>query len=216
MKKLKNIINEESEIEEKYRRENEALKSSQKLHESLSDHYKNFTEDHIDNIKKYTDDSYGINSYLWKKHKGEEITEEDKHYALKHSSPKIEKMDSALKAHKTPYDLEVHSGTDHDPRELKNSEGIMHHPAYLSTSLMHNKATDFAGVGKDGNKHVLSINVPKGSHGAYVENHSYSPNEREFIIPRDSKLKHISTDVETRKHSIYGHIKIHTHNMDLV
>ena len=52
---------------------------------------------------------------------------------------------------------------------------------YVSTTIQQNRGFD--------KTTKISINVPKGSKGAYVEDLSEFPNEKEFLLSRDSKFQ---------------------------
>ena len=97
-----------------------------------------------------------------------------------------------------------------------NSEKIVHHPAYLSASLGYRVARGFSQTGEKGDRHVLAINIPKGSHGAYIGEHSFSSDEKEFLLPRGSNLKYNKTEESKYEHPSFGMLKVHTHHMDLV
>jgi hypothetical protein len=187
--------------------------ATQPLHDELSKHYK--IDQHFDisrPIKDYTDDSYGVNNHLWKRHKKLKMNEEEKSY-----KQNIPKLDEAMERFKTPKSFTVHSGINYDPTETKNSENVVHHPAYLSTSIRKDTAMGFGDLQKGNIKHILSINVPKGHKGVYVGDHSELPGEREFILPRGTNLKHEKTTIEKHKHLIYKDgIEIHTHHMSIV
>jgi hypothetical protein len=203
---------------------------TEKIHNKLTKHYNfNSEEDdfHKNHIEKYTNDSSGVNHYLWMKYKGN-ITPENKDElefnAFKDSSPHMKHLDKALTRFKTPMDIKVHSGTYFDPRHQQDKNGIVHHPAYLSASLLHQQALYFAPSIKPEKtkdfiplkeKHVLTIHVPKGSRGAYVSHISYSPAEREFILPRGSNLKYNHTETVKESNPYDGNINIHTHHMTL-
>jgi hypothetical protein len=67
---------------------------------------------------------------------------------------------------------------------------------------------------RDFHHHILKIHVPKGQHGAYTAHHSYYPDEREYILPRGTKL-HIhhkaSTEMRHEEDSRNGK-KEHEHH----
>lgn len=66
------------------------------------------------------------------------------------------------------------------------SGAIISDPAFLSTSITQSVAQDFA----SSHNYILKINVPKGKgRGAYVHSISSHPNENEFLMPRNTKLK---------------------------
>jgi hypothetical protein len=109
----------------------------------------------------------------------------------------IENLKSALVKHKTNEDMTVSSGIKVSPDSFRKEgdEGPikMTMPAFTSTSLAVHVARDFAKpVRKEGessgDEHVVHIDVPKGSHGAYVAHHSAIPEEHEFILHPGARL----------------------------
>jgi hypothetical protein len=208
MKPLKQIINE---IDNKDQR-----KRTNAMHKIMRDHY-NYekTTTHRESIYNYNDSNQSklMNGYLWEKHKNPEGFSQNES-----AETNIRNLDSAINSHKTPHKLAVYSGTVHDPRELKNSEGIMHHPAYLSTSIDESVGNSFAHRNKTSDKginhtHILKIHVPKGHPGAYVPATGLDLNyEKEFILPRGTNLKHI----KKTKEDISNNSKIFTHHMKVV
>ena len=62
------------------------------------------------------------------------------------------------------------------------SNGMQNRPAYISHL-----------------RHVISIHVLKGKSGIYIPRYSFSPEEREFILPRNSALK-INKEPQTEVH----------------
>jgi len=193
---------------DKIKKDNEGTQAE---HESLSKHYTLEGHQNSHHLRNYTDGSYSINSHLWKQHKGKPSTKTELHDA--ESVPHIDKI---LDSYKTPNKMKVYSGTIHDPQKAKDENNIVHHPAYLSTSIKRTTAEGFADIQKGQKKHVLSISVPKGSKGMYIGDHSFNKDEREFLLPRNSKLKHIKTDVHEEEHPIYGKINMHVHHMELL
>lgn len=116
-------------------------------------------------------------------------------------------LDSALNKVKTPESLVVYTGTDNNHSKVLRDHEIVHHPAYLSTSIDKTIATSFAKA-KLGD--VIKIHVPEGHPGLYAMNMSSYPHEREFVLPRNMKLKidHSKRqvmNVEFAKHKIYLH-----------
>jgi len=171
-------------------------------HKKLAEHYNNYSDDHKTILNDYGEESSSMNSTLWSRHQGRPY-EMGENYHKKD----FETMDSAMEAHKTPPEMMVHSGTIHDPRKMKNSEGIVHHPAYMSTSLDPHVAHTFAykqAINEDSNDmHTLHIKVPAGSKGAYAGHlggiHHIS--EKEFVLPKGSNLKYHRTDVDYGGHT---------------
>jgi len=189
MKSFKTIV--ESNFK-KNREEDES--SIQHLHSSLRDHYHTFESHHLGEIHDYTLGSYGVNSYQWDKHVGYQNTPS---YSMLYDE-KTKQLDAALNHYKTPHKLTLYSGMKLDPRKRMDN-GVLYHPAYLSTSLSKSIGKKFGYIGPNTEgasvHHVLNIKVPKGHPGAYVEHVSLNKREHEFILPRGLKLKHIKTDV---------------------
>lgn len=100
--------------------------------------------------------------------------------------PLVDRLDDALKIKKTPRPLIVYSGTNEEHAQiLRNNDEVLH-PGYISTSIDPKKAVSFA-TGKSGD--VLKIHVPAGHAGLYTGEMSSIPSEREFIMPRGTKLR---------------------------
>jgi hypothetical protein len=184
------------------------------LNNKLIKHYKDYNDDDKKVIANYTDCSRYLNSYHWNKSRGEN----------KKNVPELEnttgQLDDALDAHRTPHKLSVYSGTKDDPRKNMDKDGIVNHPAYLSTSIDNNVAQGFSSSHAKNDKifeerHVLKINIPKNHPGGYVAQHSSHPEENEFILPRNTKLKYRGT--VTHKGEDTGRdMDIHEHNMDVI
>ena len=187
------------------------------LHKEISPHYK-FNKDEKQYLNNYSLGS-SINSYLWDKHKGTVVKDRNS----KNNDLYTKKMDEVIKNHKTPRDFTVYSGTKHDPTKLKNSEGIVHHPAYISTSLKKDTAIDFASNhqthDEEGNihNHILKIHVPKGHSGAYIANISKMKGEKEFLLPRGLNMKITGYHNEKYPRGNSGKNNIyHIHHMEIV
>ncbi len=215
MKKLKEILSELVTVDQFIKDNKKALEDTQPLHDSLNKHYSKFSEVHKEHLRKYSDSSYGINNMLWKQYKNEPLTANDKIELNDLESPKVEHIDSAIAKHKTPHELTLHAGIKYDPRKKMNAEKIVHHPAYLSTSLSHRIARGFSNTSTMKDRHVLSIKVPKGHPGAYIGEHSYSSDEREFLLPKGLNLKYTGTESSEYDHPT-GRLKVHTHHMEIV
>lgn len=171
-------------------------------HKDLVKHYSGFTPDHKKAIKEYTRTSINLNKTLLSEHKGFDHKgnphDEEDH---KRYMPQIKKLDSAMKKHKTPEDMHVYTGLGYSPAQYKSKDHNgtdpikVHHPAFTSTSISRKEANTFAESSphheNDSMKdhvHMMKIHVPKGSHGAYVDHHSSNDGEKEFMLPRNSKL----------------------------
>jgi len=167
-------------------------------------------KNHLYNFKM---SSYNVNNYHWEKHKGKgehDATEEKK---TKH-------LDAAINNNKTPEPLTVYSGIGYDPRKRMNKDGVVHHPAYLSTSLERESAKTFAAKNstidhenKTIHRHMLQIDVPQGHPSALVPHNTF---EKELVLPRGMNLRHKKTDTNETT-SPYGEKLIHyTHHMEIV
>jgi hypothetical protein len=207
-----------------------------KIAEPLTNHY-NFGPtnslkrgEDMKAIKSYTSSSRDTNMFLHDHHYNNNGKRFEPVEAHKDTIPhQIKKLDNALAKHQTPKPITVFSGIKHDPRTKMDANKIVHHPAYLSTSINHHQAEGF-GLNDDESgpsqsrkgrneviHHVLKIHVPKGSTGAYVDHISSVSGEREFILPRGANLKHNHTTTE--EHHVPGtdnlHSVYHFHNMTL-
>lgn len=188
------------------------------LHRSLTPHYQNYTKEETHILHDYSKLS-SINSYLWDRHK--KIIVKDKN--SKNNDLYASKLDSAINRHKTPKNMTVYSGINFNPKDRINSEGIIHHPAYLSTSLKKSIAINFASnhqkLDSEENihNHVLQIHVPKDHPGAYIGNISNSKEERELLLPKGLNMKLLGYHKKeylldkSGKKNIY-----HFHHMEIV
>ncbi len=211
----------------------EAIKKNFELSNELTNHYGSLLKNsnHFNIIKSYTSNSFPVNGDLWDKHHKTNVYSPS--YLLKdvrkaheiELSKKTSSMDKVLSRHKTPHDLTLWSSTVHDPRVKKNSEGVMHHPAYISTSIYKPVAINRDINSKEdaeGNfhHHILKIHVPEGHKGVYVDHASNYRGEFEFILPRGLNLKHTKTETSFEKMYNYQKEKytkkhIHIHHMEI-
>ena len=167
----------------------------------LEKHY-DYDKADVDDIHdNYGNESYGLNSSLWK--------------GANHPSAPI--IDDIMNRYKTPKKMVVYSGSANDPRKHMDKEGIVNHPAYLSTSLSHHIAKGFTHSNYDEaghtHRHLYRISVPK-DHPSIFTN---AMAEQELILPRNTKLRHLRTDTKTTD-SAFGNTKYHEHlhNMEVV
>ena len=162
----------------------------EKLHNSLSSHYK-YNDSHIETIKKYT--GGGTNRH---EPNGSEILNKELHEKrgkLGNSSLNEFKthVDKLVKHHKTPHDMHVYTGVaeHHEITKMAkdgNDNIKLHHHGFTSTSINKKVAEQFAH--QNLSRHIIKIHVPKGHHGAYVSHHSKNGYEKEFILPRGTRL----------------------------
>jgi len=212
MKPLRTIV--ESNFTKDWQTEKKDVKHT---NDQLSNHYKDFNEYQLHNVINYTGGfSKAINNHLWEKHQGYDPGEG----ANESYGEMSKQIDSALKNYGAPKKLTVYAGIKYDPRTKMDSNRIVHHPAYLSTSLTKNIAKGFGwNKSESDNKqetyHVLKIKVPKGHPGAYVEHFTKNPGEHEFILPRGMKLRHIHTQTHNIPGGVYNQ-NVHEHHMEIV
>lgn len=202
------------------------------LHEHLLNHYKphELPKKDINVLKEYTGHgSEAINSELWENHQHNERWKNDKTFKkIDTDNPQIKKLDKIISDHKAPKTFHVYSSTRHDPEKLKNSEGIVHHPAFLSTSISKGVATSRDVNAKresngDEHLHVIHMDVPEGHPGIYVAHKSTSKyhGEKEFILPRGLNLRHIKTTTTKQKgydswNDRTNTVHTHLHQMEIV
>jgi hypothetical protein len=203
------------------------------LEHRLGKHY--LEKDQGDAVMRYKGGSKIVNQTLWHSHKGtltvhdnnDEWQDISKGHIEKDRHERVQKdigqMDANLASHKTPESFHVYSGTPHDPRKIMNSEGIVHHPAYLSTSTRHSVADSFATKRFNDDfhsrmdNHVMKINVPKDHPGMYVGHNNSMGGEHEFILPRGTNLKHVKTETNSRLHGNgVDTVHDHVHHMEIV
>jgi hypothetical protein len=197
----------------------EGLKQENKisdLSDSLGKHYKkvfdNSSEGEIYAIDSYMHNSRPINNYHWKNDKTNSNYETE-----------TRNLDNILNKEKTPHKLVVYSGTRHDPRQVKDKDNIVNHPAYLSTSIKKGKGGEFARRNKvldlDNNiehQHLLKIHVPEGHSGVYVAHAGLGmTNEREFLLPRNTKMRYLRTETKIFPNS-HRDIHQHIHHMEVL
>lgn len=161
--------------------------------------YDQDTKGHLDRhaavpFHSYSEDSYDTNKHLIDKHQtGIGSAYADKHEGRAHT------IGAALKAHAAPLEQthHVYSGMrGFDPSEhFKKNNGVIHTPAFTSTSINPHTAMgfdkDMATNGKD--RHILHFELPKGyNKGAYIGHHSEHPHEQEYLLDKGQswKLKH--------------------------
>ncbi len=191
------------------------------LHDKLNKKYR-FGNDDKKSFKSHMSHSFGVNNHLWEVHHGNKEYASSNFDPINYYKERIKNLDTAINNHKTPHDLTVYSGIGYDPRDKMNSNKIVHHPAYLSTSIDKGVAENFSLSHREKKKgiyheNVIKINVPKGHVGAYIG--KFMKNEKEFLLPRGLKLKHLHTEtIKGEYKNNYGTIKYenHLHHMEIV
>lgn len=171
-----------------------------KLHKRLVSHYKDV--DHHSAASQYTDSP---------------------------SKTNLDNLDRELHSHSTPFAMSVYSGTRtniHSIAPSKDGYRRLTHVGVTSTSIDHRIAKGFTQSHTEdehnNHEHVLHIHLPKGHPGAYVAHvskaHSLDDiplevNEKEFVLPRGTKLKLHPKPVTTThtSHMPSGDYHNHTH-----
>jgi hypothetical protein len=210
-------------------------------HDSLVKHYSNYTDNDRDHIEKYSRGSSSLNSHLY--HTGnagqDPHTTSDNDTGNFHSHH-IHGMDAVLSRHKTPHAFHVYTGIHkehnlHDVGHVQNAHAgkpikAIHH-GYTSTSIDKDTASSFAHSvvhqseetiddhihsHEHVHKHILKIHVPKGHPGGYIAHHSKYDNEKEFVLPRGTKLHiHHKPKKETVHHSYVDRFGGKDHTMHI-
>ena len=141
---------------------------------AASDWRGEMTGDEHDIVVSYTDTFYSRVNYDLRWDNYEDFGEE------------ISLLDSAISKFNLTNDIVVFRGVSKSafggsPPQVGS---VISDKAFLSTTVSKTTAQSF------GNGYVLKINVPKGKgKGAYVDSISYHKGEREFLMPRNTKLK---------------------------
>ena len=103
----------------------------------------------------------------------------------------IDHLDSALERNTLEKQLVTYSGLGFNPKDIMKDNGLLHLPAYTSSST--NRAVSLLYAKKDNNniRHVMQIKHPKGSTGLYIgDNDDLSPfMQKEHIMPRNTTVK---------------------------
>ena len=211
MKSFRQIINEE--IDE-VRQQRIRKESEEKLQTTLEKHYKDAGS--RGGIYDYTAESYPINSHLWKGHKNHFDVKKENNPDIE---AKVKNLDATLASYKTPQAMTVWSKSLHDPRDLKDKNNVVHHPAYISStikkSVVDNDYEKRNVVHKDGvsHHHIYKIEVPEGHPGVFVpDNSTIDKRAKEFILPRGTNLLHKGTDTLEYNDKIH----YHTHNLEVI
>lgn len=102
-------------------------------------------------------------------------------------------LDKATNTFSLSHPLDVYSGTKYNPSEHVK-DGTLHLPGFTSTSLSKQEAGHHSryGVKREGDlphKHIIHFRLKPGQKGLYIGDHSSSPREKEFMLPRNLKVK---------------------------
>lgn len=139
-------------------------------------------------VKDYTEyDAGATNEHLYSKAAGK------RDGRAKHFKSAIGHLDKATTAFSLSHPLDVYRGTSFNPSE-QVKDGILHLPGFTSTSLSkHSAAGRSRHLHKDRNqmphKHIIHFRLKPGQKGLYVGDHSSTPREKEFLLPRNLKAR---------------------------
>lgn len=153
-------------------------------------------EDRV-HLKRYTTASRNLNTTLYNNHKAGIYSEGviDRHslYGLDRATSRPIQTN-----------LSVYSGLKYDPEpEIKRAKrmtnGVIHLPAYTSTSLDKGVAEQYAipsGYGRSKTLHIFHFHLDPEDNGVFLgRRHSVHPSESELLLPRNTKI-HIDGEEE--------------------
>ena len=143
-------------------------------------------------LLEYTKDSSSLNKALWGSKRGHPITDAGTVNAVNHINNNLRETEPAKE------DMSVYSGIRRDPQKMvKDSGGILHHPAFISASIDHEQALKFSVPTPDENiKHVLKIKIRKGQQvGSFIGGKSAFKREQEYLL-KSNQVLHIHPDHE--------------------
>jgi hypothetical protein len=175
------------------------------------DEHKELADEHVSNLEPHEHDaanayitgglesghesgSKEVNTHLIESYKNGTVPKkhfefgEDEEYKR---TLNLDDLDSAVTKNKHPKKLVTYSGIGFDPGEHVGEKGVLHLPAYTSSSTNKAVALMYTKGHMDSGRHVLEIHHPKGSTGLYIGDNDYlSPfGHKEHIMPRNSRLK---------------------------
>ena len=93
-------------------------------------------------------------------------------------------ISGALKRNKLKHDIICYRNLDFNPYEKYSVGDVFIENQFISTSVSSGAALD--------KEFKMIIFAPKGTRGAYIECISKYPNQREFLLDKDCKLRVIS------------------------
>lgn len=183
-------------------------------------------DEHIANLDR--DHHYAVDAYVTGSLEGDAQTGSEKvnkHLILRHKQGKepdqeftfgddpdyaktlnLKHLDAAIDRNKLEKTLTTYSGIGFNPRDLLQDNGLLHLPAYTSSSVSRAVSLMYAKPDDNGDRHILQITHPKGSTGLYIgDNEDLTPfRQKEHISPRNMTLK-ISKEPETHTDN-YGQL----------
>ena len=164
-----------------------------KTSDEISDKIKknSFNYDQREAVDEYTRKSEDLNRHLIK-------PDPNTHdYNRQHYEKHAKVLDSVIDNNRIDHKLHVYSGVSFDPRKLKNEDGLIRSPAFISAT--HDKAIAH-GFAKDSGitptQHILHFHLEPGDPAAHIAHHSHfqgRDTEHETIIKRGVVLKYHSS-----------------------
>ena len=145
----------------------------------------NYNDEELDAIKAYTEGSYyDINEKLASLPTGIPANQIQPETDGDNRPMMIAALDSAVSKVKTPIDILLYAGlsADVDPLSLAKGKSFVFkgfRSATIDPSVVLNGQAPT----------VMQIRVRAGSTGMYLEDYSAIPGEKEFLLPRGSKIK---------------------------
>ena len=139
-------------------------------------------------LHAYTEES-DVNHHLVKKH----LTGVGSPYAEDHEE-NADEISHAIKAHAAPLNgtLHTYSGMKNfDPHtHFAKHNGVIHTPAFTSTSINPHQAGHFDKEDGKGESHILHFELPHGyKKGAYIAQHSCHGHEGEYLLDKGQSWK---------------------------
>jgi hypothetical protein len=179
----------------------------------VAQHKKNLTGEDMHNINHLTTGglSYGgetgsalINDHCHKQFKKDGVkpshftipkNDEENDDYTSGSKINLDSIDNSLKKNKLEKSMKTYSGIPFNPSDRVGKQGLLHLPAFTSSTRNRGTAAIYASAAKRATgsdvSHILEIHHPKGATGAYIGNdEDYTPfSDDEFIHPRGTTLK---------------------------
>lgn len=166
------------------------------------------------NLRKFMKDSSAINVAHWDaKLSGKKLEDDNSINDILDKLPRNKK------------ETHVYNGMcDHNiPEHILANGGIVHIPAYMSSSMSQDVASKFASLGRKSKGALLEIKLHKNNDaGGYVAHYSDRPDDQEFLFKRNTLLKleeprtegkykiyptHVMTDEEIQEHKKHPEVK---------
>jgi hypothetical protein len=179
-----------------------------------------YSEEELDAIKKYTDNSYYNVSNILNKLPMGIIGKQIQPANISDDTPKlIEAMDAAMMRNKVPTDVIGYISLSQDiDTNMLGAGRKLGFKSYRSTTLAMNTLLDQYTNSGSGGGVVLQVLIPKGSNGLYADDFSANPGEREFILPRSSSIEILSgpNKLSGTYMSADNNLEVHFFNCKLV